>query len=190
MFEIHVTVEAEDFITFRLHCDTEFQQFRVKPIVIDLQTSRQVMTSSKHEGSDHVNILSCIEGKLHDLGYKIIRKKVEYHPNSVPTEDVLYYESHIRTIINIKQLDKLRNLCIQSDWHLSRNAYKALSDGKMNMMCTLRSRETRQQFTDSVIRFSNILKNNQISFDKVEIEACVLDTKEQLDSDWLDNNVL
>ena len=54
------------------------------------------------------------------------------------------------------------------------------------MMATLRDKENSlAEFNSKIEKFKTVLFNNTLTFDKIEIEGCVLDTNEDLDTNWL-----
>lgn len=185
MFEIHATVSTDNVQKFKDDC----KELGLKSLVIELQSNngnyQQVMTSDKFNGTDHSTELDKIVKKLTTKGYEIERLKVEYHI-SYCSLIPLYYECHIRLIVNKDDLEILKEFTIENNWHLSKNPFKELGDGREYRIITYR---TKDRVLDFRIKVASALHKLdyvfQIPFDKVEAEACILDTNEELDAKWL-----
>lgn len=189
MYEVHITVETNDIEKFKADCE----ELGVKPIVIELQHSKgayqQVMTSSKYTGDNHESIVKLLRASLHlGFGYDIVRMKVEYHPDFVPDKTkILYYESHLRVLIKNEEEELILDQCCKKcSFHKSRNVFKKLENGDKYIMATFRIRDVpKREFYNLLSPFSYLLNLSNIKCDKVEVEACVLDTNEELDKEWL-----
>ncbi len=187
MFEIHVTVKTNNIPQFKADCET----LGVKAIVIEVQndvhSSQQVMTSSKYNHMNfHQQLIELSEG-LKVFGYVIERLKVEVHPDHLlGYPDVKYFESHIRVKCNSTQLNLLKSFASENEWYTSKNIFKRIDDHSFYMMLTYRtSTLNSDQFKTCISEFYTSLELAGFELDKLEIEACVLDTNEELDKQWL-----
>ncbi len=189
MFEIHVTVATSDTEKFKTDCAA----LGCKPIVIEVQNQKceylQVMTSQKYTHTDYMEELRRTKNGLMDLGYNIIRLKVEAHPDylrifgDVP---VKYFESHIRVKTDFENVEKLKILAIANRWHLSRNIFKSIDNGLFWQMLTYRIADSdKDTFFSQVVEFQKKLIQNFFESDKIEVEVCIFDTNEELDKKWL-----
>jgi hypothetical protein len=192
MFELHITVNTNNVEQFKSDCKT----INCKPIVIEVQNnnylSQQVMTSSKYNHFDYeVEILS-IKNKLMSLGYEIKRIKVEVPPDFIHLFhlDVKYYESHLRVSTPRHQLAVLKEKAKEYSWHPSRNIFKYMDNDMVYQMLTYRSiphdPDSKYSFYHQINNFPKELKAMGFNYDKIEIEACILDTNEELDKQWLE----
>lgn len=185
-FEIHITVNTH----YRAKFCTECASIGVKPIVIDTGESNQVMTSSKHVGDEWMTTLKRLSDELIDLGYDVIRKKVEIMPEANRNKDFLYFESHLRLKLPIG-FDKsaIKKLCLERNFNMSRNVFKTSDDSEFQML-TLRSEVDLKTFRKEVEDMRNTLDAMGIVCDKVEIEECVYDSNVSLDKLWMRRNFL
>ena len=202
-YEIHITISiserdfGQEFIEkFKTVC----KELKVKPIVLDLEISsgniKDVMTSSKIFGSInnvHEEIDRIVSG-LESKDFKVVREKIEsapWHPEA-PSEvgdkmpENCYFEAHIGCIISSEEKSKLNELSKIAGAHLSKNAFKKYDGGKFVNMVTLRNYDCiSNDFILEVEGFSTLLKSGGISFEKVETEFCLYDTKVSHDYLWL-----
>ena len=175
MYEIHITVKAKDIDKFKEDC----KDIGVKPIVLDLQVSEDVMTSSTCE--DNVMIVaSNIVHALKDRGYPIIRIKIETSPDhpDVPTKEnrkeigvARYFETHIE----VEKTDKNAEIAKKHGAHISKNIFK---DGKV--MVTLRKYKGNLEEFDYAA--DNLMK--ELGVDKRITEFALWDTKPRHDDLW------
>lgn len=188
-FECHITVGATDINQFKKDCI----EIGVKPIVIEvpvsMNTERQVMTSSKHTGQDFIKQLNHISSFFINKGYKIEREKIEIKPSLQRHPGFIYYESHFRLQLpKIFDTEWLKEMCIQRNFHLSKNVLKN-SQKVISQMCTYRSKtDSFEDFRFKVDSFSKLLKDNLIHYDKVEVEECIYDSNESIDKNWISKN--
>lgn len=188
-YEIHITV-GNILNTEKFKADCSY--IGVKPIIIETENKsekeNQVMTSSKHSGESHFRTLDNICSALVGWGYDVVRKKVEIYPQHKRNKDFKYYESHIRLKLP-KGFDRsqLVDLCNANEFHLSKNLFK--QDAEYDyQMCTFRSSDlTFWEFKNRINGFKSHLLSSKIVFDKIEIEECIYDTNEKIDSKWLKN---
>lgn len=187
-YEIHITVQTGNFDQFRSDCE----EIKVKPIIIqtskdkNIPISTQVMSSSKHSGSNMLYQMEVIALFFQGKGYKIMRKKIEIYPANKKHGFHLYYESHIR--LNLPKNYERTNLniaCKKYDFHVSRNLLKADADTDY-LMITFRAHDTEfLNFEVHVGYMKLALIGLGIKFDKVEIEECVFDSNISIDNEWL-----
>lgn len=189
MFEIHLTVETNDIDKFKTDCINN----NVKPIVIALQDNNDkflmldVMTSSKHNHDDYIAEAKKIKKTFEDIGYITKRIKVEVNPyyyniNEVSGKD--YFESHFRILTNSKIYDKLKQICINNNYHLSKNMFKKLEGDNFYIMSTIRLYNTTlKEFEYKIENFKTDLQN--FKYDKIEVECCLYDTNIEHDNIWI-----
>lgn len=190
-YEIHITCEVDDRDAFKTHCES----IGVKPIIIETENpdathGYQVMTSSKHEGDDYTKTMSGIVFKLARY-FKVIRKKVEIQPDEFKHRDHIYYESHLRLKLP-KGFDFTKHKVFVTDcgFHLSKNIFKQ-DETHYYQMLTYRSRELDyHSFLIIIQAMQNSLKELGIEYDKVEIEECIYDSDESVDSLWLNRDLV
>lgn len=207
-FEIHVTISTdENFNTEKYveDCDkiSKIRQTKIKPIVIDLESNGQsvmkdVMTSSHYFGNNAgaYKEATDIELAMKVMGYKVVRVKIEtvpWHP-SAPQKSTdkmpgdCYFEAHIGCIITLEDKSKLAEIAKNNDAHMSRNFFKKIEDNKFVNMITFRRYDgTYDEFKKHVEVIKNILKENNIEFEKVITEFAIYDTKVSHDFLWIDN---
>lgn len=160
----------------------------VKPILIALGNQTQLMTSSKHRYSgDMRDILVPMYTKLQfDMGYRVMRMKVEKRPEFIKDVNFKYYETHLRLALP-KEYDytNLKKLCQEREFHLSKNLFK-IDDRHNYQMITNRTKTgDLSQFNELINQMCDDLRKLNIIFDKIEVEECIFDTNESLDSEWL-----
>lgn len=212
-YEIHVTVDLKTseaytqdtsqiavIDTFRAACG----EISVKPIILDLQNvvglsvMTDVMTSSKHFGTNTSALAYAkdVAAKLKDRGFNVIRVKIEsvpWHPaapqgplHEMPQD--CYFESHIPVQLYPTHRDALV-ACIadkELNVHISRNAFKCLSDGREVVMLTYRLyKGYANQFNEEVDEIVRTLKDVGFDIGKVHTEFAVYDTKVSHDASWL-----
>jgi len=161
-YEIHVTVagglvtdSAERLEDFKRAC----AMIGVKPLLIDMHNNMgktimlDTQTSSVHLGDNTSAITEVrrISTALRAGGFKVVREKVEtvpWHPaapsalhrNPVMPKDC-YFEAHFNIVVDEQKLSVLRAREGLYDFHLSRNAFKRISDTEFVMMATKRNYE-------------------------------------------------
>lgn len=189
MFEIHLTVETTDIEKFKKDCFDN----NVKPIVIALQDNNDkllmldVMTSSKHIHSDYISESQKIKNTFENIGYISKRIKVEvnpYHYNIDKVSGDDYFESHFRILANSAIYTELKAICLNNNYHLSKNIFKKLDGDNFYIMSTIRLyNSSLKEFESKIEKFKKDLHNFQ--YDKIEVECCVLDTNVKHDSIWI-----
>lgn len=190
-YELHITCEVDDRDAFKAHCES----IGIKPIIIETENrdtthSYQVMTSSKHEGDDYIKTMGGIVLQL-ATKFKIIRKKVEIQPEEIKHPNHIYYESHLRLKLpKCFDFTKHKAFIIDSGFHLSKNIFKQ-DETHYYQMLTYRSRELNYHLFCIIIQvMQSTLSELGIEYDKVEIEECIYDSNESVDTMWLGNEKL
>ena len=175
-YEIHVTVKGvEDIPAFRLACDG----IGVKPIIIDLVTYQDVMTSSHFAGDDDsvVKEVERISSSLEEKGYNVIRKKVEVPPYHCKVREEFgednYLEAHLPIeVLSPLYLERLKEVASTVGAHVSKNAFKP------NIyLVTYRSKEALEDFYKSlawVIR--SLYKENFVLAGSYQVEFALFDS--------------
>lgn len=208
-FEIHITVELGDLNKFKKDC----VNINVKPILLDLHLKnngimKDLMTSSIFHGenSGAYNEMVRITNAFEELGYVILRKKIEtvpWHPaaprmdgNHVMPKDC-YFESHVGIIVE-EQIDNtklsqlsLQNICNSYGIHLSRNAFKKIENENKSypsymLMATLRSyADVYEDFKEKLNNFVLEIENKGFLHEKPIIEFSIYDSKISHDVSWI-----
>lgn len=196
-YELHVTVKADDLERFRADC----AKIGVKPIVLDLQdyaggsVMQDVMTSSKFTAlpKRYATELNRVVEELRELGYEVVRTKVEAAPyNPVcPSEvnDIIkrrgqYFEAHFRVKTLEHELPRLRKHCECLDAHLSKNIFKKDQEGITILITYRHYRGTIEGFQDIVDLVGRSLKHKGFEVDKTEVEFVVYDSNGNHDDAW------
>jgi hypothetical protein len=184
-FEIHITIENSKGVSnFIADCSI----LNVKPVLIHLGDNEQLMTSSKHRyNGDMRDILVPLYTKLQfDMGYRVLRLKVEKKPEPIKDINFKYYETHFRlSLPKNYDYEVLNKICDEFDFHLSKNLFK-VDDNYDYQMITYRTKEGGlSQFNMVINQMREKLNEFTIKYDKVEIEECIFDTNEELDYRWL-----
>jgi len=198
-YEIHITVEFADREAFIHHCST----LGVKPIILALEKDDlyidDAMTSSVHFGNNRsaYEEMRRISNGLNDIGYEIIREKIEtvpWHPAS-PREDDngvmpkdCYFETHIGVVLSTEEeKERLSKLAKSLSCHMSKNAFKKYENGSFTQMLTYRdyfsSMETFEKLANI---FYEQIKANGFEVEKRITEFSIYDTKVSHDSKWLE----
>ena len=220
-FEIHITVEVSGDNFDPENMDGSLEYFKqccktigVKPIVLDLEINgessmKDIMTSSKYFGDNRSAYEESerIGDGLVEMGYKVIRKKIEtvpWHPGApvISTgKDIpngCYFESHIGVIIkpddknrlNDFVSDVLNNSSIVQLWgtvKLSQNFFKKSKNGDkfVNMLTYRCNRIGAPTFKIQVEAIKELLKDYHFEFEKVEVEYAIYDTNVTHDAKWI-----
>lgn len=198
-YEVHITVDPTNLDRFKSDC----KELNLKPLLISLNetdTDTQLMTSNKysHEGHSqlfwkdlHTELNRISKIMTFEYGYKIQRLKVEINPNSLDSfllRQCKYLESHLRFKLNKSSEVLFRLFAESNDLHLSKNKFKELPNDEYYQMGTLRTKNLDlKSFMNTLDKISG-----EVGFlcDKVEIEACILDTNEALDNQWLKTELI
>lgn len=201
-YEIHVTVNIvnnESQINLFKEC---CKQIGVKPIVLELENSGQiimndVMTSSHHFGDNRTAYLECIRisEALESNGFIVVRKKIEtvpWHPaapsslrDKMPTD--CYFEAHIGCIIMKSEEAKLTRILKDQNVHVSVNAFKKLEGNNIVKMITFRKYNgCYDDFEYELECIKSTLFSNNIHFEKVITEFSIYDTRVSHDFKWLE----
>lgn len=201
-FEAHITVDAgpERREAFASLCAA----MGVKCVLIELaagSTPSQPMTASYHRG-DLASVLGEIEG-LHERlcrgGFPVVRVKLEAVANNagVPITDEdaksfsgAYFEFHAKLRLTASDLDleRLRELCLVHDAHLSRNDRKRDARGvTRDRFVTIRMHECgRTRATAAFERLLDSLKAAGYTVVGVKREFTIYDSRSSLDAGWLE----
>lgn len=195
-YEIHVTVEVGggNIPQFVEAC----RSVEVKPIVLELQlessTLQDVMTSSKHVGTDHsvMEEVDRIVSGLGSRGFNSIRTKVETaprHPLAPKQSGMLpvdrYFEAHLAVTIQPDCIPALRDIVLGYA-HLSQNAFKKGQHGTVVMMATIRDHDKGSiDFIDHVNEVCTMMQSNGFVVDPPIIEFALYDSKVQHDALWI-----
>ena len=185
MFEIHMTVSSKDVELFKKACS----EFGCKTVLIELQNTsssyQQLMTSQKFAHKDWDTEIQRTKEFFADK-FPIERIKVEINPYAYTDASIKYYETHFRIISDSIKAPKLDSLIKAFGFHRSKNVLKTLNDTEYFQMATYRTYDLcLTNFEEVIQKFKDALTNANLVYDKVEVEACVIDTNDGLDSKWL-----
>jgi hypothetical protein len=97
-----------------------------------------------------------------------------------------YFEAHIGCIISPEEKPILQKIAEETGSHLSRNFFKKMDNGKfVNMLTYRRYDNLYKDFDNYVNHIKELLKSNNIPFEKVITEFSVYDTNTSHDNKWL-----
>lgn len=197
-FEIHVTVERADLDAFRAAC----ADLGVKPIVLDLHLRsggavQDVQTSSVFHGDNQGSLAEVrrISDGLAAAGFTVLREKIEtvpWHP-AAPSEarpgltmgPGCYFEAHLNVLCTDERRPLLKLVAGAHGAHLSRNAFKVLSDGSFTIMITHRAHSgTEADFRRDLGHLSAMLREAGFSVAKEIVEFSIHDTRPAHDAAW------
>lgn len=181
---MHITVDlshdnADRFYSF---CKKE----GIKSILIDTGESLQPMTSQKFVFNEDYVRSANKAFKIIDENFNVIRTKVEIEPFNKKFDSFVYYESHIRLVLD-KQFDDtpVRRLCRKLNFHMSKNLLKSTDEADYQMITYRKSTGNLSAFKKHITAMIANLNVMDISYDKIEIEECIYDSNESLDNKWL-----
>ena len=199
-YEIHITVKTE---TSRIpEFKDDCKEIGVKPIVLSLQTTQtqhimqDVMTSSVFLGdnSSAYNTAVAIGKELTACGYDVVRTKIEtvpWHPaaptmvgDEMPKD--CYFESHVAVRTSVFRRDRLAELAIKHNAHMSKNVFKIVDDSNFIQMMTIRWYSgIYADFDRTIDIFIANLNDEGFELEKKIVEFSVYDTKVNHDAAWL-----
>lgn len=203
-YEIHVTIEAGtegiELERFKETC----REIGVKPLLIDMHNRQgatvmlDAQTSSVFMGDNAGAITEAqrISGALNKAGFKAVREKIEtvpWHPaapsraheNPVMPPNC-YFEAHFNIIVTSETHERLRSVLVETEAHLSRNAFKMITDTEYVAMATLRqSTGTFEDFTEACDTLVSHLSDCGFAVPKTITEFSIFDTKVSHDANWL-----
>lgn len=168
-YEIHITVEGYSFRDFIDLCTANY----MKALVIDLENSSQMMTSSGFRG-DEDGLVEELKNMWNIIDpTKVVRVKVEKDPEEdEPLKE--YFECHLR--VDAADIDKLDT----TGYHVSRNSLS----GTANKFLTKRVFEgTIAEFKKDVLDY---VEANEQWINKVIFESVVYDSNSALDNKWME----
>ncbi len=203
-FEAHITVgelQGDQLAYFKLVC----QDLGVKPILIQLSRGKHVMqpmTSSNHAGT-----LEQVVTRLKEIAeefrhpknsWNVTRIKVEAAPwnTDIPQNnneaskhpETNYFEYHLKLLLGgEEERITAKYACELHGAHLSSNAFKKRSDGKIENFATMRSYGTGKAEAELLFEaFRQDMEKSQIEVGKSVLEYTVYDTNLGLDDAWLE----
>ena len=212
-YEIHVTVgagvtgiELEDF-------KTACRDLGVKPLLIDMHDRQgatvmlDCQTSSVHMGDNRSALTETrrISAGLKAAGFHVAREKIEtvpWHPAAPSEADIIYggtrpicppmppgcyFEAHFNLLVEDRDMDHLRAMVECQGAHLSRNAFKKVSETQTIMMATLRAYDgTHENFKQRCENAVEHFIDCGYEVPKTITEFSIFDTKVSHDSVWLE----
>jgi len=204
-YEFHVTVTPHE------RNPDEFREIcaaiGVKAIVLDLGVNRGIelsdyMTSSTqmlHADRDAAQELERIAREMKSAGLNVVRRKIEtapWHPQAPQVEgeampEGSYFEAHLGVLVGEESVavfrSDLQDEDATKDLHLSRNAFKQASDGRVVMMATLRDYDSPYiDFAERVARAQQSIEAMGLSLDKAPItEFALYDSNAHHDDAWM-----
>lgn len=211
-YEMHVTVSAGvdgiDLDAFKATC----ANLGVKPLLIDMHNrlGKTVMldcqTSSVHMGDNRSALTETrrITAGLQEAGFHVVREKIEtvpWHPAAPVEADRTYgkhastpvmppncyFEAHFNLLVHDDYMDDLRAVVESRGAHLSRNAFKKVSETETIMMATLRHYDgTFEKFKLACENAADHFRDRGYEVPKTITEFSIFDTKVSHDSLWLE----
>ncbi len=213
-YEMHVTVSAGvegiDLDAFKATCG----DLGVKPLLIDMhnRAGKTVMldcqTSSVHMGDNRSALTEVrrVTAGLSEAGFHVVREKIEtvpWHPAAPVEADRTYgkhgvssapkmppncyFEAHFNLLCRDADMSELRMVVEGQGAHLSRNAFKKVSDTETIMMATLRHYEgTFEHFKRRCEIVADHFRDRGYEVPKTITEFSIFDTKVSHDSVWLE----
>jgi NTP pyrophosphatase (non-canonical NTP hydrolase) len=202
-YEIHLTVSGARGLNidqFKIDC----AKLAVKPLLIDLHNRQgetimfDAQTSSVHMGDNSSAYLemSRVNSGMIELGYEVVRQKIEtvpWHPaapSSTHSRPEMpkncYFEAHFNIVVDDERMVRLRAAAKFLGAHLSRNAFKKISDTDYIMMLTYREYDDPFEHFQSKCDFI-VGHLTGLGFDvpKTITEFSIYDTKVSHDAAWL-----
>ena len=191
-YEIHITVPVVDPLRidkFKSVCES----MDVKAIVIEAYPLTDVMTSFRMQSDDQNEVFKVMTSQFLILsahGFLPIRCKVETdltHPWVTTPLPNQYFESHLQVWTRDDQMDDLKLLAKNFDFHVSRNAFKAPVDGRHIRMVTVREYHTdATSFTRRVEALRDMIPKHGFELAKgLEIEFALYDSNAKHDTPWI-----
>jgi hypothetical protein len=196
-YEIHLTVPLDPNRTDELEWFKQVcASFNAKAIVIDadplvdVMSSYRMMSENQNEAVKEMTKQITI---LQGIGFCVIRSKLEtslQHPAALTPLPDQYFESHIQVLCTDEQVGILRDLSKELQFHVSRNAFKTMQNGKHVRMATLREHNsTPTVFRNLTKSVRNVLEINGFDFHKeMEVEFALYDSNQSHDLAWLQKN--
>jgi hypothetical protein len=190
-YEIHITASVMEgsMDKFRAVCE----ELGVKPIVIDANPLKDVMTSYRMQTDDQNFVFTEMTRQMIVLaakGFYAMRTKVETdltHPAALTPLPNQYFESHLQVWTQEDQLEDLKELAQGLDFHVSRNAFKPPVEGRHIRMVTVRQYHTNpERFTTRITALRKVLSTQGYEFAKdMEIEFALYDSNSSHDFPWI-----
>lgn len=156
-------------------------------------------TSSVFMGDNRGAITECrrISKAIEDFGFKVVREKIEtvpWHPaapsdkHANPTmPEHCYFEAHFNIVVDNESVEFLRGVVEENGAHLSRNAFKRISDTEYVMMATLRHYTgTFEYFKVACTNLVDKLTSADFEVPKTITEFSIYDTRISHDAVWLE----
>lgn len=211
-YEMHVTVSAGvdgiDLEAFKAAC----ADLGVKPLLIDMHDRQgatvmlDCQTSSVHMGDNRSALTETrrISAGLKAAGFHVCREKIEtvpWHPAAPANADReygipgsepkmppnCYFEAHFNLLVRDEDMGILRAVVESRGAHLSRNAFKKVSDTETIMMATLRAYDgTFEKFKLACENAADHFRDRGYEVPKTITEFSIFDTKVSHDSIWLE----
>lgn len=201
-YEIHITVT--NTVTNRQSFKDACKSLNVKPIVLDLQMGpncvEDVMTSSKHFGDNATAYFEMvrISKGLKALGFEVIREKIEtvpWHPSAPSIQygnfmpEKSYFECHLGVFVPESEryqsdVDTLTNIAKMTGAHKSKNVFKVVEGGSIQMITLRDYVSPREIFEDKVADLRNKLDECGFKVDSHITEFAVYDTNTAHDNKW------
>jgi hypothetical protein len=187
-FETHVTVAPADDAELRLWAEEHGGKYT--RIVLDRGDSPdQPMLTFRGRGT--LDAQRALAGerveRLRDAGFRVVRVKIEAPPfNAGVIGDGLYFEHHVKLVLaDDVEVAAARETSVRHGAHLSRNARRALVDGRHERFVTQRcydveAAEAGRRLDALVAALSGF------TVVEVEREYVVVDDHPGLDDGWLD----
>lgn len=203
--EIHLTVSSDyDVADFKRRC----VEIGVKPILLVLHTATSKAKDMMTSKTLNVSTAEAFEAmelqayKLKDMGYKVIRSKIEvapWHPlvptlaNGLKHESGNYFESHLEVQVHNKKgspqnIVNLKTKLARAELgvHVSANYFKALDEFSTVMVTTRGTEATREDFERRVTNVRDTIMGIGYGTERrIEVEYAIYDTNQDHDKEWM-----
>lgn len=193
-YEIHLTVSLSEGYDNLARFKETCEMLEAKAIVIDAYPLRDVMTSYRMKAETNKEVFHTMTHQvlvLEGRGFHVLRSKVETDLGNPQSWDPLpnqYFESHIQLSLTANELQELKSLQEELDFHISSNAFKPVIDCRHVRMVTIRQYHTTpEDFTKRIEAFRRVLQREGFTLVKdMELEFALYDSNQQHDRPWLE----
>lgn len=185
VFELHITVDSENFDKFEEVC----KRLKISPLFIRNASgaySKQMLCAfqGKYDDIEKAKThMRSVSRSLGDSGFRVIREKIEC-PIGDSLYSGMYQECHIKLIVPKERTEEVLRFSaahgISASWSLVHSSLRELK-------WYLTVRDYKSGPEEARVRFSGVVDAVQMALGKVksvEMETALLDTNVSLDQGW------
>jgi hypothetical protein len=202
-FETHLTVSAVAADQERLRSWARRHDVKYTHIVLDRgRSTDQPMLTVRGRGtlSEQQASARAWTRRLNDAGFPVVRLKIEASPfnSHVPTTTEqaatmpsdCYFEHHVKLVLaGADETARIRAVSERHAAHLSRNARRTLTDGRVERFVTQRCRGVgRPEARTRLDRLLAEIAAEGVTVVEVEEEFVVIDDNPRLDLGWINES--